>query len=254
MAEIEVLSSNGVRAVLDELAPPFERTTGHRLAITFGATAVLRTKIEGGPGLLDLAILTDQAVHDLVRQGLLMGPGTVLARSGVGVAVRAGAPQPDIGTAEAFKRALLAARSVAYSAQGASGQYFLTVLDRLGIANEIKAKARTQTGGMVAELVARGEAELAVQQISELLPVKGVEFVGPLPGELQRFTAFAAALGTAAKEPDGAKSLIRFLTAPSARAVIEAKGMAPGNAASAGTRKRSPKLLKVGEPTPLGRP
>lgn len=226
-AEIKVLSSNGVKAILDELAPQFERATGRKLVITFGVAAALKKDIEGG-ATFDVTILTASAIDDLIKQGKVKGPSAMIAKSGTGVAVKAGAPKPDISTTEAFRRTLLAAKSVAYTTQGASGQYFMTVLDRLGIAAEIKAKAKTQAGGAVAELVARGEAELAVQQISELLPVKGADYVGPFPPELQNYTAFTAALGPATKEPAAAKALIEFLTAPSTVSVIKAKGMEPG--------------------------
>ncbi len=226
-AEIKVLSTNGVKAILEDLAPQFERATGHKLVITFEVTTVLKKDIEAG-ATFDVTILTASATDDLIKQGKARGPSAMIAKSGAGVAVKAGAPKPDISTTDAFKRALLAAKSVAYTTQGASGVYFMTVLDRLGIAAEIKAKAKTQAGGAVAELVARGEAELAVQQISELLPVKGAEYVGPFPPELQNYTAFTAALGLSPKDPAAAKAFIDFLTAPSALSVIKAKGMEPG--------------------------
>jgi molybdate transport system substrate-binding protein len=151
-----------------------------------------------------------------------------LARSGIGIAVRAGAPKPDIATADALKRALLAAKSVAYTIEGASGIYFAAVLARLGIAAEVKAKAKLLTSGATAELAARGEAELAVQQISEILPVAGAELVGPLPPELQLQTVFAVGIGSQAKMPDAAAALARFLTSPEAVCVIRAKGLEPG--------------------------
>jgi molybdate transport system substrate-binding protein len=224
---IKVLSTNGVKALVEELAPRFERATGRRIVVTFASAAALTKEIEAG-AMFDLAILTASAVDDLARQGRLTGPGAGIARSGVGIAVRAGALKPDIGTVEAFRRALLAAKSVAYTTQGASGVYFgNVVIERLGIAAAIKAKARTQPGGAVGGLVARGEAELAVQQISELLPVDGIDYVGPLPPELQNWTTFTAALSPAAKEPAATKAFIDFLTAPSAVSVITAKGMEP---------------------------
>jgi molybdate transport system substrate-binding protein len=226
--EIKVLSTNGVKAIMEELGPQFERATGHKLVVTFEVTTALKKDIEAG-ATFDVTILTASAIDDLVKQGKAKGPGAAIAKSGVGVAVRAGAPKPDISTVEAFKRTLLAAKSVAYTTQGASGIYFVNVvIERLGIAAEIKAKAKTQPGGSTAETVARGEAELAIQQISELLPVEGAAYVGPFPPELQSFTAFAAALGPAAKDPEAAQSLIRFLTAPSALSIIKGKGMEPG--------------------------
>jgi len=225
---IRVLASNGVKAVLCELAPQFEQSTGHNLAITFDRSSELKKLIEAGD-VFDVAILTGPMIDDLIQQRkVATGTAANMARSGVGVAVRAGAPKPDIGTVEAFKRALLDAKSVAYTTEGASGVYFASLLQRLRIADAVKAKSKTQPGGAVGELVARGEAELAVQQISELLPVAGTEVVGPFPPELQSCTLFTAGLATAAKELEGAKALVRFLTAPSNAAVLKAKGMEPG--------------------------
>jgi molybdate transport system substrate-binding protein len=226
--EIMVLASNGVKAVLRELGQQFELGTGQKLAITFGTSSQLKKRIEAGEAF-DVAILTGPMLESLMRQGkVAAGTGANIARSGVGIAVRAGASKPDIGTVEAFRHTLLNAKSVAYSTEGASGIYFASVLQRLGIADAVQAKAKTQPGGAVAELVARGEAELAVQQISELLPVAGTEVVGPFPPDLQNFTLFAAGLADAPKEPDSARALVKFLTAPGAAAALKAKGMEPG--------------------------
>lgn len=224
---IKVLASNGVRAVLHELAPQFEQSTGQTLAITFDRSSELKKRIDAGE-LFDVAILTGPMIDDLIRRRKV-APGTEanMARSGVGVAVRAGARKPDIGTAKAFKRALLDAKSVAYTTEGASGVYFASLLQRLRIADAVSAKSKTQPGGAVAELVARGEADLAVQQISELLPVAGTEVVGPLPPELQNFTLFTAGLHNAVKGHEGARALVRFLTASDTAAVLKAKGMEP---------------------------
>jgi molybdate transport system substrate-binding protein len=228
VAEIKVLSTNGVKALVEALAPRFEQAARHRVVVSFGSAVSLTQEIEAGAAF-DLAILTAAAIDDLAKRGKLAPASVTIARSGVGVAVRVGAPKPDIGTADALKRALLAAKSVAHTTQGASGVYFETVLiERLGIAAEIKAKARTQPGGLVGGLVASGEAELAVQQISELLAVDGIDYVGPLPPELQHYTVFTAALSSDARQPAAAKAFIDFLTAPSALRVIKAKGMEPG--------------------------
>jgi molybdate transport system substrate-binding protein len=225
---IKVLAFNGVQAVLRELAPQFEQSTGHTLTITFDRSSELKKRIEAGE-VFDVAILTGPMIDDLTQQKkVAAGTAANLARSGVGVAVRAGAPKPDIGTVEAFKRALLDAKSVAYTTEGASGVYFASVLQRLRIAGAVQAKSKTQPGGAVGELVARGEAELAVQQISELLPVAGTEIVGPFPPELQSFTVFTAGLANPAKELEGATALIKFLTAPGNAALLKAKGMEPG--------------------------
>jgi molybdate transport system substrate-binding protein len=226
-AEIKVLSTNGVTSVMRELGPEFERATGHKLVIRYDVTTALRNQIQGGE-TFDVAILTGPVTDELLKQGkLAAGTRADIARSGVGVAIRAGAPKPDISTVEAFKRTMLAAKSVAYTTQGASGIYFASVLQRLGIAEAMKPKAKLQPGGAVAELVARGEAELAVQQISELISVAGVELVGPFPPELQSITVFSAGVAASAKEPEAARALIQFLTAPAASPVIKAKGMEP---------------------------
>lgn len=226
-AAFKILSSNGVAGILRELGPAFERSSEQRLAIDFDAATILKQKIQDGAAF-DVAILTAVIADDLIKAGkLVAGTRADIARSGVGVAVRAGSPKPDIGTTEALKRALLHARSVAYTTQGASGQYFAGLLDKLGIADPVKARAKTMRSGVIGELVAKGEAELAVQQISELVTVSGIELVGPLPPELQTYTMFAAAVGASAKEPEAANALIKFLTAPEALPVIKAKGMEP---------------------------
>jgi len=150
-----------------------------------------------------------------------------VARSGIGVAVRAGAVKPDIGSVDAFRRTFLDAGSVAYTTVGGSGIHFVKMLERLGIADVVRAKARTQPGGIVGELVARGEAELAVQQVSELLPVEGIELVGPFPPELQLIAVFTGGVSSHARHADAAQALLRFFAAPEALEVIKAKGMDP---------------------------
>jgi molybdate transport system substrate-binding protein len=226
MADIKVLSTNGVATALKELAPQIERASGHKLSITLGATARLKQQIGEGAAF-DVAILTAEATDDLIKQGKIAGARVDLAKSGVGVAVRAGARKPDIGTAAAFKRALLEAKSVAYSAQGMSGIYFASLLERLGIADEIKAKGKVQQGVPTGEATARGEAELAIQQISELKPVAGIEIVGPFPAELQLYTVFSAGLGARAAQREGARALIDFLSAQMKNPLLAAKGLEP---------------------------
>lgn len=226
-AEIKVLSSNGVTAVMQELGPQFERATGHRIAIRLDAAAILRKQIEAGEAF-DLTILTVPVLEDLTKKGLVAaGSRADIARSGVGVSMRAGLAKPDIGSVEAFKSTMLAAQTVAYTTEGTSGRYFVSVLERLGIGEQMKPKARTRQSGPAGELVAKGEAQYAVQQISELLPVAGTQFVGPFPPELQLYTTFTAGLGARAAEPDAARALVKFLTAPAAVPVIKSKGMEP---------------------------
>jgi len=226
------LFTNGVKAVVLDLLPEFERASGAAPAITrsitWGSTATLVGEIgKGASG--DLAILSDEAIDDLIRQGKIVpGSRVDLARSAIGIAVRKGAPKPDIGSADALKNALLSARTISYSKTGISGVYFPTVLERLGIATQVASKTQIPSPGvLVGDLVARGDAEIGVQQISELLPVPGIEIVGPLPPALQKLTVFSAGLFMGANEPQVAKALVTLLTSPSARSVYERKGLEP---------------------------
>jgi molybdate transport system substrate-binding protein len=176
----------------------------------------------------DLVTQTREVIDELIRKGkVAAGTKVVFARAGIGVAVKAGAPRPDIGSAEAFKRAMLAAKSVAYSKVGASGLYVAKLMDRLGIADEMRPKTKLVEGVPVAELVAKGEAEIGMQQINVILPVAGVEYVGPLPPELQDYVVFAAGLLTVAKEPEAAKAMMSFMSAPAAELLIRKSGMEP---------------------------
>jgi molybdate transport system substrate-binding protein len=226
-AEIKVLSTHAALEVLSELGPQFESATGHKLSFSYDPANIIKRQIENGAAF-DLAIVTRGAIDDLVKLGKIFPDTCVdIARSGLGLAVREGAPKPDIGTAESFKQAMLAAKSVIRSTEGTSGLHFEKVLDRLGIADQMKGKIRLGPSGRVAEFVARGEVEIAVQQVSELLPVVGAELVGPFPPELQLVTVFSAGVSTTSKEPKAAKALIDFLAAPTAASVIKAKGLEP---------------------------
>jgi molybdate transport system substrate-binding protein len=229
-AEIKVLTAGAFKQVLLALLPDFERTSGHKVSVENDTVGALTKRIEGGE-TFDVAVLTPAAVDGLSSKGKLVAGSRVnLARVGIGVVVKEGAPKPDIGSVDAFKRALLAAKSVAYidpAAGGSSGIYVAGLLDKLGIAAEVKPKAKLIHGGAVAEHVARGEAELGIHQISEILPVKGVTLVGPLPAEIQNYTVYAAALGTQAKEGDAAKALLKALSGPAAAEVLKSKGMEP---------------------------
>jgi molybdate transport system substrate-binding protein len=225
--EIKVLCTNGVKEAVLELVPEFERTSGHKLAIRWGSTVGLVGEIKNG-AIADLVILTAEAIEDLVAQGKIVAGSRVdLARSGIGIAVRKGAAKPDIGTADALRSSLLAAKSIAHSRHGASGIYFSTVLQRLGIAEQMKPKTVIPESSPVGEVIARGEAEIGIQQISELLPVAGIEIVGPLPGDLQKVTVFSAGLCTSGTEPAGAKALVTALSAKSNQSVIKRKGLEP---------------------------
>jgi molybdate transport system substrate-binding protein len=175
----------------------------------------------------DMTIITREAIDRLVRDGVIVAGSTAdLAQSGVGLAVRAGAPKPDISTVAAFRQSLLATKSIAFSRIGASGLHFADVIERLGIADEVRRKAKISDAYM-GELVARGETEMAVQQISELMPVAGIDIVGPLPGELQKISVFAAGIFRAARNPDGAKKLIAYLAEPALAPVLIRKGLEP---------------------------
>jgi molybdate transport system substrate-binding protein len=222
--DIKVLSTIGVKPALPDLIAEFERTTGHKVSIVWGNAATLKSRhLEGEQA--DVAVLTAAAIDDLVKAGKVTGR-VDLARSGMGFAVKAGAPKPDISSPEALKRTLLAAKSVGYSSQGASGIYFVTVIERLGIAAEVKAKHK-DTAGAVGELVAAGEAEIGVQQIPELAAVPGVDVIGPFPGELQVITVFSAALDAKAKDIEAAKAFVKFISGPAAAAAYKAKGLDP---------------------------
>jgi molybdate transport system substrate-binding protein len=228
-AEIKVLSSNALKTALQELGPRFEKATEHKLVFTFRAAAELKGDIEKGAAV-DLAILTKGAVDDLIKQGKLAGARVDLVRSGAGMAVRKGAPKPDISTTEAFKRTLQAAKSIAYVEQGGTGIYLKGLLERLGLAEELKPKIKALPSTNPAALaVANGEAEIGMTQISEILPYPGAELVGPLPPEIQLYTVFSAGIGADAKQADAAKALIAFLTAAEAAVVIKAKGLEPAN-------------------------
>ena len=232
-AEIKVLTAGAFKQVLLALLPDFEQRSGHKVTVENATVGALTKRIEGGE-VFDLAVLTPaavNAVNALSGKGkLVAGSRTNLARVGVGVVVTDGTPKPDIGSVEAFKRALLAAKSVAYidpAAGGSSGIYVSGLLDKLGLAAEVKPKAKLIPGGAVAEHIARGEAELGIHQISEILPVKGVALVGPLPAEIQNYTIYAAGIGADAKAADAAKALVEALTGPAAAEVLKSKGMEP---------------------------
>jgi molybdate transport system substrate-binding protein len=224
---MKVLCTNGLKTVMLDLAPAFERTSGTKLAITWGSAAGLVKELEAGVAA-DLVILTAEAIDDLIKRGkVIAGSRVDLARSGIGIAVRKGASKPDIGSPDALKQTLLAAKSVAHSKTGMSGIYFPTVLARLGIADAMQSKiVMPEPGTPVGDVVAKGEAEIGVQQISELLPVAGVDVVGPLPATLQKITTFSAGIPSAAKEPDAAKALVTFV-AKEARPLLGPKGLEP---------------------------
>ena len=227
-ADINVLASNALKEAYLELVPSFEKATEHKVATTWAGTNDIKKRMAAGE-TYDLVIMAGPALDELVKQGKIVpGSRVDLAKSGVGVAVRAGAPKPDISSGDALKRALLAAKSIAYSS-GPSGVYMEGLFRRLGIADEIKPKLKqTQPGNPVGEVIARGEAEIGFQQVSELLPIAGIDYIGPLPPDIQHITVFSGGIHTGAKQPDAAKALVKFITAPAAVPVIKKKGMEPG--------------------------
>jgi len=229
-AEIKVLTAGAFKQVLLALVPDFEKQTGHKVILENDTVGALTKRIEGGEAF-DLAVLTPAAVNDLSTKGkFVAGSRTNLGRVGVGVVVKEGAPKPDISSVDAFKKTLLAAKSVAYidpAAGGSSGIYVAGLLDKLGIAADVKPKAKLIPGGAVAEHIARGEAEIGIHQISEILPVKGITLVGPLPADIQNYTVYAAGLGANGKESEAAKALLKTLSGPGAADVLKSKGMEP---------------------------
>ncbi|MEO7727504.1 MAG: molybdate ABC transporter substrate-binding protein [Burkholderiales bacterium] len=223
-AEITLLISNALKTVMEDLAPRFEKATGHTLAITFGSTNPLKARIEKGEAF-DMTLLGDDAIGELIKQGRLDAASrAVVARSGLGLAIRKGAAKPDISTAEGFKRTLLAAKSIGFLDDGLTGTYLKGLLQRLGIAEEVRKKHRGVRG---AEAVAAGEVELGVTQISEILYQTGTELAGPLPPEIQNYTNFTAAVAVNAKQPAAARELIRYLASPAATRVMKSIGLEP---------------------------
>jgi len=230
-AELKVLTSVALTSVLDELAPMFEKVTGTKLSIDYNLIAVQRKRILEGESA-DVIILSRGVMDELQKQAKLAASNLVnVAGTPVSVAALAGVPKPDISTVDAFKQTLLNARSIVYADPakgGASGVYFARVLDRLGIAEQMKAKTILVPGAEAAAVVAKGEAELGVAQGSEIVPVAGAQLVGPLPGEFASMTVFTAGIGADSRSPDSAKELLKFLAGPDAATRLRAKGFEPG--------------------------
>jgi molybdate transport system substrate-binding protein len=233
-ADIKVFSTIGVQSALEELAPQFEKATGHKLNFTWATAAILVKRVQAGESA-DLMVLTKQSLEALIKDNKASaGPDATLASSGIAVVAKKGAPKPDISTPEAFKQALLNAKTIAYSdpaAGGTSGVYFAKLLERMGIAEQMKTKTRhPPPSGNAALLVVNGEAELAIQQEPELISVAGVDLVGPLPAELNNITMYSAGVGAGSQQAEAANALIRFLRSPEAQAVFKAKGLKPADA------------------------
>jgi molybdate transport system substrate-binding protein len=223
---IDVLSTLALRGVLLEIVDEFHALTGLSFTATYKSTNMVLNLIAEGV-TADMTIITREAIDRLASDGILVDGSTAdLAQSAVGMAVRAGAPKPEIGTVAALRRTLLETKSIAFTRLGASGVHFAQVIERLGIADEVRRKAHIGDA-YIGEVVARGEAEIAVQQISELMPVKGIDIVGPLPDEVQKISVFAAGIFRAARNPGGAEKLIAHLAAPRLTPLLIRKGLEP---------------------------
>jgi molybdate transport system substrate-binding protein len=232
-ADIKVLATTAMKTVFEELAPRFQAQTGNRVIASFGPSVQIEKRLAEGEAA-DVAVLTNAAAADMVARGKVLGGSAVeIARSSLGVAVARGAPKPDISSVEAFKRAMLAAKSVAVSkpvGAGLSGAHMARIFRDLGIAEAMAAKSKYGAGGvsgLVGLIVERGEAEIGIQQIAELLAVSGIDFVGPLPQELQAVTPFVAAIPTGTNHPEAGRKLIEFFRTAEAKRVIKAKGLEP---------------------------
>ncbi len=230
-AEVKVFSTIGVQSALEELAPQFEKATGHKLNITWATAAILVKRVQAGE-TADLMVLTKQSLDALTKDGsATAGSDATFASSGMAVVVKKGSPKPDISTPDAYKKTLLDAKAIAYSdpaSGGASGVFFAKSLDRMGIADQMKTKTKhPPPSGNSANLVVAGEADLAIQQEPEVMSVAGVDVIGAPPGDLNNVTLYSAGIGKDSKQTEGGNALIKFLHTPEAAAVFKAKGLTP---------------------------
>ena len=229
-AEIKVLTAGAYKQVVLALVPAFEQQTGHKVSVDNGTAGELQKRIDGGEAF-DVAVISPVVVDALIDKGrIVRGSRHDLATVGVGVVVKEGTPKPDIGSVEAFKQAMLAAKSVAYidpKSGGTTGIYIEKLMERLGIGDAVRAKAKLKMGGYVADLVVSGEAEIGLHQISEIVPVKGAVLVGPLPKEIQNITTYSAGLSTTTRSQDAAQALIKAFSSPEAAKLLKSKGMEP---------------------------
>jgi molybdate transport system substrate-binding protein len=227
-AEIKVLSTQATEEAYRELVPQFEKASGHKVTTVFTGTLDANKRLAAGE-TYDLLIMAGPSIDEHIKDGKVVpGSKVDLAKSGVGMGVKAGAPRPDIGTAEALKKTVLAARSIGYST-GPSGVYIVSLFQRMGVADDVKSKLRqTPTGVFVGTIIANGEAEIGFQQVSELSHFAGVDYVGPLPADLQKFTMFSSGIIANTKERDAAAALVKFITAPAAADAFKKRGMEPG--------------------------
>lgn len=225
--EITLFTSNSMHAVLDELLPQYERSSGNTVRVSYDPAKIMRQRIDAGE-TADVGVLGRAMLDELAAQGKIV-PESVrtLARCGVGVGVLAGRPKPDVSTLDSFKRALLDAKSIAFTVSGASGIHFSSVIEKLGIADAVRAKAVRQPGGLVGELLVAGKADLAIQQIPELMAVPGVDLVGPLPQEVQATSTSGVGVFTSSRNKAAAQALADLLSAPASKSVFRARGHEP---------------------------
>jgi len=225
-AKIVVLSTNAVKSALEKMLPQAEKAVGRPLAVEFSATAALKQRIAGGE-MFDIAILTRDALDDLVKQKKLAAGGPDVARGGIGVGIHAGAAKPDIRTGAALKQVLLNAKSITYTENGASRKYIDAMFAKMGIADALKAKTMLEPPGRAPEMVGEGKAEMVLTLMSEILPVKGVQLAGPLPAEYQNYVVLAAAGSATTRETEAVKAFIAFLKSPAAGQVYRDQGLEP---------------------------
>jgi molybdate transport system substrate-binding protein len=223
---VHVLASNGVRAVIEDLRPQAEGVIGRPLALEFDTSSAVKKRIEGGDAF-DVAILTSDVIDDLVKTGkIAAGSRTEIARCGIGIGVRSGTAKPDIRTLDALKKTLLAAKSIVYAQDGASKPYILAMFDRFGITDTMKKKTVVEQGSVQSNArVSDGSAEMVLTLMSEILPAKGIELVGPLPADVQHYVGFAAAISATSKNTDVGKVLTRFLSSEAVMMTLKSKGM-----------------------------
>ena len=242
-AEIKVLTTGAFKQVVVALVPEFEKATGHKVVLDNGTVGQLQKRVDEGEAF-DVLVLSPKGIEDYIKSGkIAAGSNANLAKVGVGVMVKEGAPKPDISSVEAFKQALLKAKSVGYidpASGGSSGIYVAGLLDKLGIADQIKPKAKLQKGGHVSDLVKAGEAEIGIHQISEIVGQPGVTLVGPLPKEIQNYTTYAVGVSAAAKQAEAAKAFIKVLTGPSAAVVVKSAGNGRGASGYARPKTKAP--------------
>ena len=227
-ADITVLSTQATEQAYRELLPQFEKASGNTVKTSYTGTLDAKKRIAAGE-FFDVLIMASPEIEEFLASGkLAAGSRADIAKSGVGIGVKAGAPKPDIGTTEAFKKSLLAAKSIGYST-GPSGNYVIGLFERLGVADQVKPKLKqTPTGVFVGTITASGEVEIGIQQVSEMSQFPGVDYVGPLPADIQKMTIFTSGIAANAKEPAAAKALIKFITAPEAAQAFKKRGMEPG--------------------------